>query len=251
MSGLMKSVKKVFRKVTKAVGKVAPVALAAAAIFFTAAGAMSPAGGMGGWAENVNSAIQKMAGTGILADTLAGAVTQAGYGAIIGGVGGAVMGKGAMKGAQYGSLAGAVTGGVTGYMTNPISGSASSPPPIGSASSGSPIATKSAIKPVGTLAKPAVAPVSWHNSRLAGGAAEGAFQGVGAFFGGGEEEAANIASLAKAEDRAAISANYTNLKGSGLLANYQVPKSGGLSPKERFGSGQTSFEWNGVRIAKV
>ena len=89
----------------------APIALLAAAAFFTFGAAL---GVTAGWGAIVSGAMAKVGLSGTLASVVGGAVAQAGYGALSGGVLGAVTGKGLLKGAQQGALAGAITGGVAG-----------------------------------------------------------------------------------------------------------------------------------------
>jgi len=113
MSGVVKSVGKVFKKVAKVATKIAPVALAAAAIYFTAGAAL---GAGVGWGGTVTGAVSKLGLSGGLANIVGGAITQAGYGAAIGGITSAVTGGGFVKGAQLGTATGLVTGGVTGAM---------------------------------------------------------------------------------------------------------------------------------------
>ena len=91
--------------------KVAPIALLAAAAFFTFGAAL---GITAGWGAIVSGAMAKVGLSGALANVVGGAVAQAGYGALAGGAMGAVTGKGLLKGAQQGALAGAITGGVAG-----------------------------------------------------------------------------------------------------------------------------------------
>ena len=256
MSGLMKSVKKVFKKVTKAVGKIMPIALAAAAIYFTAAGAIAGTG-MGGWSATVNSAIKSMGATGILADTLAGAVTQAGYGAIIGGVGGAMTGQGAMKGAQYGALAGTVTGGLTGAITNPISGpmsstaSAPSALKVGPSTGGAVTPAAGGVAPVAGVAPP----TSWMNTRVAGGLVSGGLQGVGAFLTGPDEdaraEAAGITAKGRLEEQQQLAGNYVSPEGKGLLTSYQQTNQQSQKPSERFDPSGPNYIWDGSRITRA
>lgn len=112
MSGVVKSVTKVFKKVAKVVKKVAPYALAAAAIYFTAGAAL---GGGIGWGATAGNAMSSLFGPGLLADTLAGAVTQAGYGALIGGAVSGITGGDISKGMLKGAIGGAITGGVSGF----------------------------------------------------------------------------------------------------------------------------------------
>jgi hypothetical protein len=114
MSGVVKSIGKVFRRVAKAAVRIAPVALAAGALLFTAGSALGVTGGMG-WGQAAAS-IGKVFGEGTFANVVTGAVTQAGYGALAGAATAAVSGGDPLQGAQAGALGGAVTGGVMGGM---------------------------------------------------------------------------------------------------------------------------------------
>lgn len=116
MSGVVRGVKKVFKKVAKVVKRVAPIVLAAAAIYFTAGAAMGAAGAAGGWGAAASSLGTTIGGTGTLGSVLGGAITQAGYGAAIGGVMSKAQGGSFSDGARAGAAVGAVTGGVGGYM---------------------------------------------------------------------------------------------------------------------------------------
>ncbi len=116
MSSVFKSVAKVFKKVVKVVKKVAPFVLAAAAIYFTAGSALGVTAGFG---ATTSSAMTSLFGPGLLADTVAGAVTQAGYGALIGGGLSAITGGSITKGMQAGALTGALTGAATGFIGSP------------------------------------------------------------------------------------------------------------------------------------
>ena len=108
MSGGLKGVKKVFKKVIKTTKKVLPIALGVAAVVFTAGNAM---GALPSWGE----AVSNVTGSGsVLQNMLAGAVTQAGYGSVLGMATSAVTGGDLVKGAGYGALTGAATGGVMG-----------------------------------------------------------------------------------------------------------------------------------------
>jgi len=250
MSGVLKSTKKVFKKVTKVVKKIAPIALAAAAIYFTAGAALGGAG----WGATVGAAVRGMAGTGVLADVLAGAVTQAGFGAVLGGAIGAVTGKGILKGAQYGALGGAVTGGATGAFGM----GANLPSNLGGVQADLP--SNLAIPPAvlnaggdnlsmaGALDQAAVSPVrvptnnlgsggggggtgfwssDFANSPVAGGLVLGAGQGLVALASTLGDDAGDISR----EERDAIRANYSGTKG--LLTSYNAPVQP-QTPTERF-----------------
>lgn len=112
--GLFSGLKKVFKKVTKVLVKVAPIALLAGAAIFTGGAALGLAPFAGGWGAAAAGFASNLGLTGTLGSVVTGAVTQAGYGALVGGGISAVTGGNFIKGAQYGALAGAVTGGVTG-----------------------------------------------------------------------------------------------------------------------------------------
>jgi len=125
MSGVVKSVGKVFRKVAKVAKKFLPVALAAGAVIFTAGAALGVAGTAGGWGSAVSGMVSQMGGTGVLGNVLTGAITQAGYGAAAGGALSLITGGDVMKGLQGGALTGAITGGVMGGLglqTDPFKG---------------------------------------------------------------------------------------------------------------------------------
>lgn len=116
MSKVIKGVKKVFKKVAKVVKKVAPIVLAGAAIYFTAGAAMGmlPAGATAG-----SALAGSMGLTGTLGGVVSGAVTQAGYGALLGGTISKLSGGSFSEGMKAGAVAGAVTGGITGAF-NPL-----------------------------------------------------------------------------------------------------------------------------------
>lgn len=100
-----------FKKFLKTAKKVAPIALTAGAVVFTAGAAF---GKTGGWGDIVSGITKGVGLDGVVGDILAGAVTQAGYGAVLGGVTSMIAGGDFMDGAQKGALGGLVTGGVMG-----------------------------------------------------------------------------------------------------------------------------------------
>lgn len=114
MSKIVKSVKKVFKKVGNVVKKVAPAALAIGAIVFTGGAALGLAPMAGGWAGAASAITAKLGAGGVLGGALTGAITQAGYGALAGGAMAAVSGGDVRRGLMMGAAAGAVTGGITG-----------------------------------------------------------------------------------------------------------------------------------------
>ncbi len=115
MSGVVKSFKKVFKKI------IAPV-LAVGAIVFTAGAALGLpafAGGFGGAVAKGLGAIGIKSG-GVLSKVLTGAVTKGGIGAAIGGTTSALTGGSFSDGAAKGALAGAVVGGLTGLAGSAV-----------------------------------------------------------------------------------------------------------------------------------
>jgi hypothetical protein len=133
MSGVVKGVKKTFKKVVKTVAKVAPIALAGAAVLFTAGSALGVTAGWGSVAGGLSSTLGLTQGS-TLSNVLTGAVTQAGYGAAIGAATSALTGGDVADGALLGAAGGAVTGGVTGAIgLNPDPLAPSSTAPSGSA----------------------------------------------------------------------------------------------------------------------
>lgn len=123
--GMFSGVKKAFKKITtNKVFMIAAVAVAAAAVVFTAGAALGVAPLAAGCGGAMTGLAGSMGLTGTAASVVAGALTQAGYGAAIGFAGGGLMSslsggsfmKGAMQGAGAGLLTGAVTGGITGAI---------------------------------------------------------------------------------------------------------------------------------------
>ena len=87
--------------------------LLAASAFFTFGASL---GITGGWAAKVGAFTSKIGLGGKMANIVAGAITQAGTGAWIGGIAGAATGQGFMKGAALGAAGGAVAGGAAGAV---------------------------------------------------------------------------------------------------------------------------------------
>lgn len=113
MSGVLKSVGKVFKKVGKAVGKILPAVLAVGATVFTAGAALGLPAMAGGWGGAVSSVF---GGGSTIGNMLTGAVTQAGYGAALGGAASMIGGGSFSDGAAAGAAAGAVGGGLMAGM---------------------------------------------------------------------------------------------------------------------------------------
>ena len=108
MSKVVKGIKKVFKKVVKVAKKIAPVALAVGALVFTGGAALGLAPMAGGWSAAASTVTSALGATGTVGAALTGAITQAGYGALVGGV------LGGSEGMKRGAAAGLLTGGATG-----------------------------------------------------------------------------------------------------------------------------------------
>lgn len=133
MSGVIRGIRKVFKKVVKTVKKVAPYAIFAAAVVFTAGAALAAAGALGpaaaagqgifGWSTALSSAIGgpggMLAGSPVLASVITGAVTQGIIGTAVGGAVALATGTDLKRGMLLGGVGGLVTGGVTGLVTAP------------------------------------------------------------------------------------------------------------------------------------
>lgn len=110
MSGVLKGIGKVFKKIVK-IGKVVlPIALAAAAVVFTGGAALGILPTFAGAISGLVGGLGLSAG---LAGALTGSIVSAGFG----GAAGFVLSGGKMKGLQSGALAGAVTGGALGLAS--------------------------------------------------------------------------------------------------------------------------------------
>lgn len=123
MSGVTRAVSRTFSRVTNVVRRVAPIALAAGAIIFTAGAALGAAPLAAGWGGAMSSVVSSMGATGVLNTVLTGALTQAGYGAVMGGVTSALTGGSVSRGMQMGALGGAASGaamGALGLPTDPL-----------------------------------------------------------------------------------------------------------------------------------
>lgn len=119
MSKVIKGIGKVFKAVGKVVLKALPFVLAAAAVVFTGGAALGLGFAAGGWGAAAGGIGTALGGSGTLGTILGGAITQAGYGAALGGI------TGGKKGMVAGAIGGALTGGVGGALgmnTDPLSG---------------------------------------------------------------------------------------------------------------------------------
>jgi hypothetical protein len=108
MSGVLKGIGKVFKKVARTVIKIAPYALAAAAVVFTGGAAL---GVLPTFGAAVGSVVGGLGLSGAVGGALTGAITSAGFGAAVGGV------LGGKKGLKQGALMGALTGGAIGALS--------------------------------------------------------------------------------------------------------------------------------------
>lgn len=124
MSNPLKSIGKIFKKVVKVVMKVAPFALAAAAVIFTGGAALGLPFAAGGFSAAMGSVVSAIGISGPIAGILGGALTGAGMGAAVGGILGGKKGlkAGFLTGAVTGGFMGALNPGMTGVMKNPTTG---------------------------------------------------------------------------------------------------------------------------------
>jgi hypothetical protein len=163
MSGVAKAIGKVFKKVANVVKKVAPIALAAGAILFTGGAALGLTAGFGGAIAGALGSVG-ISTTGALGSILTGAVTQAGYGAAIGGVASMVGGGDFEDGAAIGAIGGAITGGLTGAVGAMGAPAAASAPSTTGAmtvsSKGLPAAGMPMARPAGLMAATSAAPAT-------------------------------------------------------------------------------------------
>lgn len=224
MSGAVKSVKKVFKKAVKSVKKVLPIALGVGAVVFTAGSAL---GALPSWGD----AITSLTGTSTLGNILAGAVTQAGYGAAAGMGVAAVTGGSITKGAQYGSIAGAVTGaasGAAGLPTDPFSKTQPPSPMPGTSqamnyqtaagTAGGPTVAAPAATAAGTATGSGVMqPGGWleRNQELVGGLLGGIGESL---IAGNEADDAGKTQLQIMRERQRLIADNYGSDGTGLLA---------------------------------
>ena len=110
MSGFFKSIGKIFGKILKVIIKIAPYALAAAAVIFTGGAALGLGFAAGGFAGAVGGVVSSLGLSAAVTGALTGAITSAGFGAALGFV------TGGEKGMQKGALMGLLTGGVMGAV---------------------------------------------------------------------------------------------------------------------------------------
>lgn len=268
MSGVVKSVGKVFRKVAEVGIKIAPYALAAGAIYFTAGAALGVPALAGGWGGAVSGLVSQLGAGSVLSGVLTGAITTAGYGAVAGGAMSLLTGGDLTKGMQTGALAGGVGGGIAGGLGAGLAaapGAAAAPSAAASAGPGVATHAPTALTVaegggIGVLGGGAAAPSAAAGGVAAagaGGAAAPAATGGGLFSAGGwlERNGALVGPVltglgqgylsgAEADDtqkillerderqRQAIAENY----GTGEVPGYRVAarNTGAPSPTQRF-----------------
>lgn len=121
MSGIFKAIGKVFSKIVSVVVKIAPFALAAAAVVFTGGAAL---GLLPTFGAAVGGLVSSLGLSAAVTGALTGAITSAGFGAALGFITGGT--KGMQKGALFGALSGGVLGAINpttfGIVKDPITG---------------------------------------------------------------------------------------------------------------------------------
>jgi hypothetical protein len=130
MSGVIKSVGKIFKRVASSASKILPVALATGAVLFTAGNAL---GVTSSWGDAVKGVTESLGTGSTLSNVISGAVTNGGYGALAGAATSAISGGDVTQGAQYGAATGAVLGGAKGvydsYAASPATAATSAGAP--------------------------------------------------------------------------------------------------------------------------
>lgn len=266
MSKVVKGVKKIFKKVVKTIKKVAPIILAVGVIVFTAGAALGLAPLAGGWVGAVN-AVTASLGTGVLGSAVTAGITQAGYGAIIGGSLSAATGgsfsKGARTGAVTGLIVGSVSGGFNAYKAGATAAPGSTSPILGGGRSlPSDLPGAGSVKTF-PYPPPPPPPPSGGVGGLIRGAGKfikdnptlvgHAVQGIGIAIGAGAEADAERAFV-----RERFNQVRTNYAGTDPGKNYRglAPGTSGQSPTERydprnFGSFEYRYDPEQGRIIKV
>lgn len=214
--GLFKKAKKFFKKVTKGIKRIAPVLVAAAAIYFTAGAAlpMLSTGGATAGASLISSL--GISSTGVMGSIISNAVTQAGYGAVIGAATAAATGGSVTEGMQRGAIVGGATGAATGAftsMTAPATAGAPSPATGTTGPATAPFGGGVRPPPAGTAAAPGLLSgvENWMaaNPKLTEFGAQAAANIGGALLTQGEgEAAAEVNARAVREAQANRQANF-------------------------------------------
>ena len=109
---IFKGIGRFIKKTARALKKVWPIALAAAAIFFTTGAALGYIGMS--WGKVAATLVTKVGIKGTLGKVLTGSIAGSGWGAAIGGGISAATGGSFTEGARSGALSGAITGGLAG-----------------------------------------------------------------------------------------------------------------------------------------
>ena len=249
MSMLFKGVRKIYKKVRKAVKKLLPIILAVAAIYFTGGAAL---GWMqaGGWQAAAAKVGTTLGGKGLLGKVLTGAIQQAGTGALIGGATAAVTGGDIGEGLKKGAMVGAVTGGLLSgidYVGNASALEGSAPIPGGSVTT-TPLpkqagvnygaGTGQAIDAAGNVIPAATQAASGGRGLLSGVFGKGGWIERNPEIAGGIISGIGQGLLSPEEDylrerQRLISANYA---GTDPGRNFRdlAPGTSGQSPTERF-----------------
>ncbi len=269
MCSPFRAIGKVFKKVLKAIRKVAPIALAIGAVVFTVGGAMGVGSMAGGWGGAVGKLTSTLGLNSTLGNIVTGAITQAGYGAALGGGLSAMTGGDFATGAERGALVGGVTGGVTGGFspenidplrgfTTPDASTAPGAAPAAATAPGTstgllpaapaaPGAAPTAAVPVPTApvagTTPAAAP-SWlsEHQTLVGGALAGIGQGLVSGMAAGDEAEADRETMgmkisAEEKEQQRRTAGYggeTGLLTGGTAANVAAGGAVQPTPSEKY-----------------
>lgn len=283
MSGVVKSVGKIFKKVIKTVKKLAPVILGAAAIYFTAGAALGIAGTAGGWGGAVSGLVGRLGLGSTLSSVLTGGMTQAGYGAVLGAATSAVTGGDVSKGALTGALTGAATGGLLGGLgvaTDPfkgigetaagstLSGGTGADTLVGGAGPPSNLGFAGSIDNAAELNPSTITNATsgattpppgngllsnlgkfiTNNQELVGGAIKGIGAGIGGFAEADATiEAAKIRSDQEAKRRAEIAGNFGTGGGGGLLSNATPDDTVRPTPQQQFNPANRFAQNRGAR----
>lgn len=270
MSGAVKSVKKVFKKVAKKAKTIVPMVLGGAALIYTAGAALGAGWAAGGWGAAAGKATSflGLAPGSTISNVLTGALTQAGYGSALGAATSGIMGgdiaEGAAMGAMGGALSGGIVSGVSGSVSDPIGkaatkfgGGSVSPSatsaPVNTGSTVGPVNTGAATAPA-TTPSPSPAPTPapttptpsggmlshFNNPTVIGHAISGLAQGGFSYLGAQEEaEAARKAEEAamarQTQGQQHIAGNYAT-SGRGLVQPNNVQSQDGQrpTPTQRF-----------------
>lgn len=131
--GFFKKIGKFFKKVVKSkVFKIVAAVVGVGAAIFTGGAALGLSFAAGGWGAAAAGVSNVLGLTGTtVGSILTGALTQAGYGALLGAGTSLVTGGNVLEGAAGGALGGAITGGVMGglgFGTDPLAGAFDSAP---------------------------------------------------------------------------------------------------------------------------